>query len=167
MNRFQDKKGKRVCDLRSLSLFFFVPRKEPKMKLSLVFLLFLATILVASGEDVCAKATAENPITHFFILMMENRSFDHFLVCFFFFFFFLLFSLLLLFSKKKKKDILVLFETHPYFSPFLKGWLKSDNKDIIGLTGQEFNYMDPDDKGSKKIFVDDLAENVDPDFDHV
>jgi len=97
------------------------------MKLSLL-LICLSTILLftcAKGEDVCSRSTAENPIQYFFVLMQENRSFDHFL-----------------------------------------GWLKSDNPNILGLTGQEFNYVNPDDTSSQKIFVDALADLVDPDFDH-
>ena len=54
------------------------------MKFSLLFVAVFASLLLAfaKGEDVCASSSAENPITHFFVLMMENRSFDHFLVSF-------------------------------------------------------------------------------------
>jgi phospholipase C len=79
----------------------------------------------ASASDVCGKSTSSDPIQYIFVLMFENRSFDHFL-----------------------------------------GWLKQQNDEIIGLTGKEFNYVDPSDPTSRKVFVDQNAQDVDPDFDH-
>ena len=46
------------------------------------------------------------------------------------------------------------------------GWMKADNPDINGLTGDEFNYEDPFDTSSRKYYVHDNASYVDPDPGH-
>ena len=46
------------------------------------------------------------------------------------------------------------------------GWMKADNPDINGLTGDEFNYEDPFNTSSRKYYVHDNASYVDPNPGH-
>ena len=46
------------------------------------------------------------------------------------------------------------------------GWLSRNNSDIDGLTGAEYNLLDPADPTSPKSFVTDRGAYRDPDPDH-
>eukprot|EP00270_Netrium_digitus_P016154 TRINITY_DN5759_c0_g1_i1.p1 TRINITY_DN5759_c0_g1~~TRINITY_DN5759_c0_g1_i1.p1 ORF type:complete len:522 (-),score=85.30 TRINITY_DN5759_c0_g1_i1:188-1753(-) len=63
------------------------------------------------------------------------------------------------------KTIVILMMENRSFDHLL-GWLKKFRPDVDGLTGEEFNHVDPADSSSSKVFVSDAAEFVDPDPGH-
>lgn len=63
------------------------------------------------------------------------------------------------------KTVVILMMENRSFDHML-GWLKRLNPEIDGLTGAEYNLVNVSDPASKKVFVSDGAEFVDPDPGH-
>mmetsp|Transcript_19274 Transcript_19274/g.25112 ORF Transcript_19274/g.25112 Transcript_19274/m.25112 type:complete len:571 (+) Transcript_19274:99-1811(+) len=63
-----------------------------------------------------------------------------------------------------KHLIVLMMENHSFDN--ILGWLKQQNPEIDGLTGNECNYVDPTDPTSEQYCVTDQGALVDPDPDH-
>jgi phospholipase C len=67
-------------------------------------------------------------------------------------------------STRVKHLIVLMMENHSFDN--MLGWLNLQNPEIDGLTGNECNYVDPQDTTSAKYCVTDQGALVDPDPDH-
>jgi len=65
----------------------------------------------------------------------------------------------------KIKNVVVLMLENRSFDHMI-GFLKGDNPEIEGLTGLESNPYDSSDPNSERVYVNDKAPYVDPDFGH-